>query len=726
MTNQTLKKDIVQKDSYELYSFDIFDTLITRTTANPVGIFTIVQKKLQEDLKYSEIPEIVRNNFFTIRRESETFVRENQRCLYRNQDITFEQIYNNIKQNYFLNNEQIEILKQLEIETELKNLVPIPQNINKIKELILNGKKVILISDMYHEEETIKKFLSHVDPMFNNIKLYVSSEFNKTKASTALYRHIQTIEKVPFEKWCHCGDNMHADVNQAKALKMWAVHFPFPALKSYENSHLFKAYLCEEDFYSQMLIGCARLTRVLSFDKSPIYQFGCSFAGPILYNYVSWIIEQTQKRGLKNLYFVARDGYVLKLIADEIIKVKNLTINTKYIYGSRAAWRIPTEKTLMQFLYGNFDEYRRIFSLKFLSSRLFMDVNELKVFAGIEDISAILDNNSINQLYHRLINNSDFINRILEINKAKQDLLLEYLEQEIDFSEDTIAFVDLFGTGRTQDLLAEIINSKYDKNILSLYFHSAIEVETKIKSQKINYFSTIQFKHFSIELLCRNIDGQTLGYKKENGKIIPVFDEINSQKLLDWGYKSYIQGLKDYAKNASMIELINNYSINSFNVQKRYIKYYLNELDKDTADIFGSIPYLAVGSEKYIAECAREFNQQDYKNMLLNGNRDFCNVFDFISFKRSDVKFRKLFEFNKKHFSMKRLILSPLNKIFSLRNNEQKTHKILIVFGLEFKFLRQRKVKYNFIENIFSIKNDERGTHKILCFLGLKLKFKKK
>ena len=51
---------------YDLYSFDIFDTLVARTTANPVGIFTIVQKILQEDLKYRELPEIVRNNFFTI------------------------------------------------------------------------------------------------------------------------------------------------------------------------------------------------------------------------------------------------------------------------------------------------------------------------------------------------------------------------------------------------------------------------------------------------------------------------------------------------------------------------------------------------------------------------------------------------------------------------------------------------------------------------------------
>ena len=31
---------------YELFSFDVFDTLITRTTANPKGIFAIIQNEL--------------------------------------------------------------------------------------------------------------------------------------------------------------------------------------------------------------------------------------------------------------------------------------------------------------------------------------------------------------------------------------------------------------------------------------------------------------------------------------------------------------------------------------------------------------------------------------------------------------------------------------------------------------------------------------------------------
>ena len=38
-----------------LYSFDVFDTIITRKTAKPTGIFKIMQKELETDEVYSDI-----------------------------------------------------------------------------------------------------------------------------------------------------------------------------------------------------------------------------------------------------------------------------------------------------------------------------------------------------------------------------------------------------------------------------------------------------------------------------------------------------------------------------------------------------------------------------------------------------------------------------------------------------------------------------------------------
>lgn len=61
-----------------LYSFDVFDTIFTRSVAEPPAIFSLMQNVLMTDNSFFDIPVIVRKNFFTIRTESEAFIRANK------------------------------------------------------------------------------------------------------------------------------------------------------------------------------------------------------------------------------------------------------------------------------------------------------------------------------------------------------------------------------------------------------------------------------------------------------------------------------------------------------------------------------------------------------------------------------------------------------------------------------------------------------------------------
>ena len=47
-----------------LYSFDIFDTIITRNTATPDGIFALMQYDLQHNRKYVAIDKYIKDNFY--------------------------------------------------------------------------------------------------------------------------------------------------------------------------------------------------------------------------------------------------------------------------------------------------------------------------------------------------------------------------------------------------------------------------------------------------------------------------------------------------------------------------------------------------------------------------------------------------------------------------------------------------------------------------------------
>ena len=66
------------------------------------------------------------------------------------------------------------------------------------------------------------------------------------------------------------------------------------------------------------------------------------YTAPILTNYVWWILHEAEARGINRIYFLARDGLILKNIAEELCTTFSLRISCHYLYVSRAALRMPT------------------------------------------------------------------------------------------------------------------------------------------------------------------------------------------------------------------------------------------------------------------------------------------------------------------------------------------------------------------------------------------------
>ena len=581
---KTLKEKTEIKN---LYSFDIFDTLVTRRTATPKGIFFLMQELLKNNNDFSVY---LRENFKNIRCETEDFVRELMFKRNNYQDITFDEIYERIQINHSLTDKQTDYLKNLEIQCEINNLIPIDENINKIKELVNRNCKVILISDMYHSESTLRKILSNIDPVFNNIEIFVSSQYRKTKSRGGLYKLIKVQLKPEF--WEHSGDNRYADYASAKHFKIKANLYKYPTFKGYE-----KEALKENNLSTEYIIGTAKNLRLKSNNSK--YDFGASFAGPILYYYVDWIIESALKSNIEHLYFIARDGYIPKLIADIIIKGKNLQLKTHYLYGSRKAWRVPAEKTVDQFITNIFQEYFNLFSPEFLCERLGINPGELKQYTGLDYNAKILRNKKRKKLFNKLIDDADFKTFLINKHKPKADLIVSYLKQEIDITKNNFAFVDINGTGRTSDIIAELLQT----SIQTFFFCSDKNLTEKPESIKRIFMCSCKYKHFWLELLCRTPDGQTIGYKDINERIEPVLEQVNPEKLIKWGYNDYLKGILDFTNKFFNLKIKPD-----IDFYCRYFDYVMNSIDKETAEILGSIPYCATGDETKAEECAPSYN----------------------------------------------------------------------------------------------------------------------
>jgi len=328
----------VQENAYEFLSFDIFDTLIYRNTALPYGVFLQMQDCINKNTNYSSLPYLLRLNFAEIRTSTERFMYRSA-CTDLEQDITFDEIYDVIAQTYSLDEYQCNLLKTLEIETEKQLLHPIKYNIHLVKKLINSGKKVVLISDMYYSQKILRQILVGFDEIFEDIPIYVSSEYRLKKNNGRLYDKVKQLEKTQTEKWMHYGDDWEIDIIQAKQKGICGNYYNIEKLMDFEQK-LIQKY--PESLYVQHIVGISKACRI----ENSLTQFeslGASLGGPYLFPYVYWVIQEAKNKEIKTLYFVARDGYVLKKIADKIIRYEKIELKTKYIYGSREVWRKPVE-----------------------------------------------------------------------------------------------------------------------------------------------------------------------------------------------------------------------------------------------------------------------------------------------------------------------------------------------------------------------------------------------
>ena len=289
-----------------MYSFDVFDTLITRTTALPNGIFALMQSRLEKEKAFHGLEDYVIDNFFELRIHSEHLARGAAEAR-RVEEVDLHKIYEAMAVCGCISREQIEYLCQLEQETELANVTGIDENIQKVKSLIQQKERVVLISDMYLSRDSICKMLLKADEIFEEIPLYVSSKYKKRKTTGNLYRMVQEAEQVKYEDWTHIGDNIYQDIEIPCRLGIMAEWTEKRELTDIEK-RLLDQY--GHDSRVQLMIGTA--VRAEKKNRNAAYHIGCRYAGPVLFSYAVWIVEQAVKKKIKRLYFIARDGYLIK------------------------------------------------------------------------------------------------------------------------------------------------------------------------------------------------------------------------------------------------------------------------------------------------------------------------------------------------------------------------------------------------------------------------------
>ncbi|MDR1033431.1 MAG: CDP-glycerol glycerophosphotransferase family protein [Bifidobacteriaceae bacterium] len=518
-----------------LYTFDIFDTIFYREGVTFNSIFRQLQDRIIESRM--EFPKEFLYDFAQIRNTAEDSVRLNKERMTDWQgnlqfEISLDEVYEQLKYVYNITDEQAEVLKQWEMEAEIDCVKPNAEMVQRILKLLDNGETVYLISDMYLPKSTIIKMLEKVDKRIAKLPLFLSSELGYQKTRALLF--LQAFyHKFPynFAKWIHTGDSYLADGKMPSIeLAIDSYLLPRVALNPYEqavadaignyDAYVFAGVL--RDFRLRLLGATNDVVEFKKLNKSKYDKmriehgdeldfnalidrlskvddknqsanlvhklFVCTAIAPILVPYVDWAVNDAIKRNLDTLYFISRDGHLLKMIADTIIEQRKLSIKTKYIYGSRALWQVPAmadEITPDFFAYfgyaGQFYSFDELLTKFSLTEHEFDEVFPELAFAKTaipselaENIGAICTVAELSKKYRA---------KLMTKAKEKRKVVLKYLQQEVDFTEN-YAFVEFWGRGYTQDCLTRILKTAGVEKTSFYYYRTILKSDQS--NERIN------------------------------------------------------------------------------------------------------------------------------------------------------------------------------------------------------------------------------------------------
>lgn len=308
--------------SFDVISFDVFDTLLLRPYVKPTDLFFRIEldagvKGFAEDRVAGE-------------RRAHAKARRAGRV-----EATFDEIYEEIP--------QWAEMKEKELAEEKKCLTANPEMVDIFNAAKSMGKKVVIASDMYLPKSFLQDILQDKG-IEGWDRFYLSNECQLQKLNGGIYEAMLRDYGVPADRILHIGDNRTSDVEMPNSHGIVAFGYQKVIDKFFEECP-FARYFMEDhsDVTKRFFVGVLALGWHLYKHEHRDWTYwnriGFLFAGTLGYAYMRFVGESAIKRGIDHLMFVARDGYVLK----KVFNILYPNIRTDYFYASRISALFATQ-----------------------------------------------------------------------------------------------------------------------------------------------------------------------------------------------------------------------------------------------------------------------------------------------------------------------------------------------------------------------------------------------
>lgn len=537
----------------QIISFDLFDTLLARSFAEPADVFLEVGSRLATAAQPM-------SEFVDARSAAEFYLRE--ATAFRT-EVTLEEIYSELARRLAWSSEQRSTALATELAVERETIYAVPAGLSLLACARRRGRRVIFISDTYLPKTFLEPLLSQLAIRQEGDGLYLSSEYRALKSEGSLFDLVAAAEKAAPRKFVHVGDNPESDGSRPRMRGWRTLMFKPTALTRYETPAV--SPQGTQSLLLSRFSGLRRKLRLQSPHVSPrertIYETTLAVSGPVVLAYTAWCLREAEARGLRRLYFLSRDGEILYRLAQRLRRDDSGRMDLRYLYVSRQALLLPALSEPLE---------AELSWIAAATAALTPRIVLKRVELSPEEIGAVLTENGFphstwdrqlseerRQKFSKLLIAQPLRARLLQQARLARERTLEYLTVNGLMDEEPFAVVDIGWNGTLQRSLGRLLElAGRTGPTTGFYFglhsrrrHRADDIMLAAFSdyQEPTRVDSIAYLIPLLELFVAAQHGGVETYETESGSCRPVLRHPENLTGLKWGVRIQQQAMLDLA-----------------------------------------------------------------------------------------------------------------------------------------------------------------------------------
>jgi len=493
-------------------SFDVFDTLLERPFSKPHYLFLAMQNKVRKILGDDTV------EFHKLRRLAEHRCRQDSEF----DEVTIEEIYETLNEiiSIDIDEQKLKEIIELEISTE-KSVCKLKESNYYLYEYAKSlGKRVIFVTDIYHDESFIEELLSNAG--IGKHTIFCSANLRKTKQEGSIFEHVIDTLSVKPGSILHIGDNRASDIVNAEKYgivplfvdksisflqknKIYSDTFnPYINRRVFPNSNIELSYsvalglLANKGFqkpHSDMFNGNS-------------YELGYMGLGTLMFSFVKYLVDLIQDQGIKKVYFLSRDGkFIYDCVSSYLGDNKPDDLEFIYLKSSRKAYMLGSLNTRSKFINSLETPFEPTTVQNLLLKRYniedvsFID-SEMLESCGLESLEQVVHPTHqliyLKNLFHEIYSYVE--DGFVESNKS----LINYFDEQGLYDDCAKCVVDIGYSGSLQRQLIE----NGIENLSGIYFSSHSKAKTvcsELNTEIFSYFPDFLDNYLSNHWVCRYI-----------------------------------------------------------------------------------------------------------------------------------------------------------------------------------------------------------------------------